>query len=647
MNATLGSMPFAGMKTFAIGAAVLLGVFALRAESGPIGSAASLPTPCGDVWGEAKYAWTFDKDVNGDGILQTSEVRDMRYWGSTNVNGAAEGCILPNAISNDGEAHGPWWVSGSVSAPARGVTMPATQYLHLNCTTNWVDGICKGTANGFTFPSGTSVSGSVSVVVRLRVDRFGSCRFKTAYFLNNGLNWDGMSGTMFGFSATDTTFTNAYPYVLIGQKSAGAGADYIRMTTNVWYDVGYSVTDKGNGRAEVLFMVSGVSSDSQKRWYDTLRTKTVQVAAGAFTNETTIGARVSVGAEQIGKYGENGTKGVVGDIHRIAIWSRALSAEELAEALGRPATYFQAGFEDGRNGEFGLVEETDAEASFAPDESPCREMPRALTASRPSLKLAYTPRTDESRNMGGLFRVKLTPTSEAQTTLELTVGGKSLGRQVVAAGAAADWFVRRKTLVAGSNAFVLTRCNPEAGTCEIDALQMTGSWQLGVEDSSHSGFSAESYVGKTAYLMNWNTTGLPRAMFGKSMTDANAGLRLWFKAPNWIGDHYNFRLTGRVISQGCGNDADRYKLTNTVDGCGWTNNQWPFAVDVNGRQAYATPGVPNGTSYSFVIPSGTLSNGWNVINTHINANAPASYWLMYDFHRLELLPTTGMVLIFR
>ena len=41
------------------------------------------------VLDEATYFWRFDRDVNGDGSLQTTEIRDVRYWGSTNVNGYA------------------------------------------------------------------------------------------------------------------------------------------------------------------------------------------------------------------------------------------------------------------------------------------------------------------------------------------------------------------------------------------------------------------------------------------------------------------------------------------------------------------------------------------------------------------------------
>ena len=41
------------------------------------------------VLDEATYFWRFDRDVNGDGSLQTTELRDVRHWGSTNVNGYA------------------------------------------------------------------------------------------------------------------------------------------------------------------------------------------------------------------------------------------------------------------------------------------------------------------------------------------------------------------------------------------------------------------------------------------------------------------------------------------------------------------------------------------------------------------------------
>ena len=40
-----------------------------------------------DVYSDAAAWWRFDKDFNEDGVAQANEIRDVRYWGSTNAAG--------------------------------------------------------------------------------------------------------------------------------------------------------------------------------------------------------------------------------------------------------------------------------------------------------------------------------------------------------------------------------------------------------------------------------------------------------------------------------------------------------------------------------------------------------------------------------
>ena len=76
------------------------------------------------VLDEAKYFWRFDRDVNGDGSLQTTEIRDVRHWGSTNVNGYA-GTLVPTTIHGNGLTNGPYWVTDTAPQPARGLCAPS------------------------------------------------------------------------------------------------------------------------------------------------------------------------------------------------------------------------------------------------------------------------------------------------------------------------------------------------------------------------------------------------------------------------------------------------------------------------------------------------------------------------------------------
>ena len=79
------------------------------------------------VLDEATYFWRFDRDVNGDGSLQATEIRDVRHWGATNVNGYA-GTLVPATIYGNGLTNGPYWVTDTVPQPARGLSTRRPSY---------------------------------------------------------------------------------------------------------------------------------------------------------------------------------------------------------------------------------------------------------------------------------------------------------------------------------------------------------------------------------------------------------------------------------------------------------------------------------------------------------------------------------------
>lgn len=601
----------------------------------------------GDVWRDVTYDWSFDQDLNNDGVLQANEVRDVRYWGSATQG--TEGGLAPSGIAKNGKNQLPQWQSGTVYWPARGVEIPNTSWLHFDCVTNYnASGVRVGCQNGIAFPAGSSITGSVSFVTRVRASRFGSHSSRYAFLVNNGEAWGNAAGMNLGFYAGDgVEFTNAYPFVLIGQVTATMPT--FRMTTNVWYDVGYSIRDCGGGKAEVIFAVAGATRNTGSTYphFETLRVSKVAVNAGAFTNEVCHMSDLRIGGELLETMGENGLKCFMGDVHRLAIWSRALSQEELAEAIGSPATYFRAGIENGANGEFGRTDEVDWNAAYTPDTAPWRRMPRALSAAHPTLKLSYTPRTTESRGLGALFRVVATPGSEATTSLRLTVGGTTLGTKLLRAGEEASWFVKGGTLAAGANAITLTRTDGSGAECAIDALEMTGSWMLGTANYANGEFTVENEVANLSYLMNWKWTTYQRGIVGASANDANANLYLWFYVPETLARRYDARFTGCVIQMDT--NANNYpSLTNAPPaGMGWKLRQWPFGVQLNGETRYETAGVPSGTQYMFDIPRGTLSNGWNVIRTYLGGNA-AIRWLCFDYHKLEFFPNpTGTMMLLR
>lgn len=274
-------------------------------------SVGSLSVAHGDVLDEAKYLWDFDCDVNGDGDLQIEEVRDARLWGSTNLAGYA-GSWLPESIrTNMIDSVGPQWRTGTVVQPTRGITSEGT-YLHFSVGTNIIskaDGTCVTNVcgSGIEYATG-AITGSVTVLVRLRVDAFDAWvnANDLSWVVDNGEAWNEVAekaaGSNFGFAADKNVKGRGYPLVMFGKKQFSMNTS---VKTNVWYDIGISLRDTGDGGAEAFFMIrdpdAPEGTPAESREYVTkgvvFERKTLAAGSGAFANEAKARAFLRIGGE--------------------------------------------------------------------------------------------------------------------------------------------------------------------------------------------------------------------------------------------------------------------------------------------------------------------------------------------------------------
>ena len=159
-------------------------------------------TAAASVFDDARLWWKFDRDINGDGIVQTNEMRDVRFWGGTNANAYARAHVMSTAMG--GPFGGPLWQNASVYLSARGVTVqsPCMDFpIVTNVTVN---------ANGDTIYSAYStridvpraaISGSSTVIARIRPQlHYGALPGVYGYFYNNGLDWGNWSGYEVGLA---------------------------------------------------------------------------------------------------------------------------------------------------------------------------------------------------------------------------------------------------------------------------------------------------------------------------------------------------------------------------------------------------------------------------------------------------------------
>ena len=609
-----------------------------------------------DPLADAVYHFVFDKDINGDGYVQQEELRDVRYWGSTNFNGYAKTSPTVTFTENDyGRAS---WSNIPVKDPSRGIsrTMDA---LSFRCDRRVVD---KGDgtfetnslSQRLTF-SESAITGSVTVLTRMRIDSFAregiSGSGNNAWFVFNGQKWNSdwqkSAGSCFGFAYTsgkDDISTNAEVMVMAGAASARSG---IMVYTNLWYDIAWTIKDNGDNTATCTFLVrdpdpdkvlSSVKDGRTTRGY-IYATKTMN---NVFYNEANANKSLHLGGEN-NQRNTYGGKAISCDANRLVMWNRVLSKDELLRVMMKDSTTFRIGVEDGANGEFGLPDETPP--SYDADRAAWREMPKCISAGNPALTLSFTPRGTDVPKLAHVLRVKAAAGDAGTTTLALAINGNRIGQsRTLAAGDNASWDIKSNTFVNAANTITLTRTGGTAASLSFDMLELGGSWTVGTDNKWSSEFSVEAAMPTPCvyYPGDWNFAGCQRGMPNSNDNVNQVILRFWVSEAL---AKYGYRYSGRVVIQGA-ND-----VSSIVSTYGYTEKQWPFAAFLNDEE---TPrwttgtenGVPDNTVFSFDIAPGELNPGWNTIK--VKDIGHGSYWCGLDYHHLELIPRpVGTMVIFR
>lgn len=607
----------------------------------------------GDVLGEAKYLWDFDCDLNGDGELQFGEVRDARRWGSTNLYGYADAWKPSSIKTNLIDNVGPQWRRGEVVNPTRGITSEGS-YLHFKLGTNVVqnaDGTCTTNLSGcgIVYDSG-AITGSVSALIRLRADAFDAWFGKAdhVWVVDNGEAWNFAAGSNIGFQSWGEK-GESHPCIMFGQRIFTMNET---VQTNMWYDIGYSLRDTGDGGAEAILMVRkpdaptaiGSSKDYKTKGVYFER-KTLAAGSGAFTNEVRASKFIRLGGEDIGtKAGVNNNvkKCFAGDIRRIVMWDRALSSNELVEAALETSSLFKIGYDDGKNGEFGLAEEI--VKPYDVDRAPFREMPQSLTAERPVAELSFTPRSRAAAALGYMLRIKSVSGSPGATRLRVSLNGRVVDTPTILSGAEKWLYVKPGWLKAGANGIRMERlAQSTAAAFDFDVVEMAGSWQVSETGNGNSDMSVENSVPTTFYVGDWNFGGMQRGVVVGVPT-----VRQRFWMPPALARRHAFVYSG-VCASVEGPDGSYLKLTNSVEngGLGYPYQKWPLTFAVNGQTYLDSACIGKGEGWSFTIPKGALNAGWNEISTTL-AVPGVTCWSCFDYFRLSIVPNpSGTLLILR
>ena len=522
----------------------------------------------GSVYDDVTAWWHLD--YADSGTAAAGEVRDARTWYSggayaaTSVQGTPE---WTTAVPSSGR--GP---AGGQVYGGRGLDF-----------TPAVDGGGNVAPDGF-YVSNLALGGDATLVTRFKWDGYPSDQ-SSAWMYNNAYGND--QGWLLGLTSGD-----ASPQLLRYRSTGGSVSPDPGWTTTpgVWYDLAVVVDENGSSDTVTYY-----------RWEEGGNLQSASFAVDAnFDSVGSGGTRVGFESTS----GTNGRKAFDGVMEHLAVWNRALDANEVAHAFGSPNPIGAIGIDTNNSENFNM--ESAAGNTYIAGE-PWGKLSRALTEYGNSQIDIYVGVTAEQAALPYIFHLDTNGGSAPTFPIAVLVNGVSLGTQDVPSNGDAEWIVRNG-LVAGANTISLRYAGSGGGNyITWDWMELTGAWQVGTDNNSAGEFEGEWLVGDNFYATDPNLKHLERAH-----THGDPDINLHFDLSDELADHA-FLYTTRVVQQGGGAEH-------------------PFDILVNGILAASYPTQPNNTQIDVPIRSDWLQAGDNVITVRYQGTSSHSQW---DFHRLQ------------
>lgn len=594
--------------------AVLAGRLALCAVMVALGFAGALRA---DVYSDA-HLWLrgMARDANGNGTIEKTEF--VNALGGTNLVNAGGGVYGGVTLTN-----------AYVKYPMANITR-YTSYLHFDQRVVWND---ETEEEGTYYPANLKLDGVLSgfgneysFVVRFRNDTLPLMNNNWNWIVNFGYTKD--RGVMLGLNGSGSL--RLFSYTTIGVDVSGSL--YQSITNGHWYDVGVSV--KGTN----ITMMTSCENDYpgkdevDKVFKSTYLNKSFRSDLSLVPLSSLVLGSENAGStpltyyKDLSKNTSNSTKSFRGDIQNFACWRRALTKDELREAMAWPRLEaFRVGVEDGTPNEFTGTADPDG----AEPEGLAWKFPRGFSA-HDSAKIKFVREDKIDATLPQILRFKTTAGS-AQGQFSATVNGSNLGSRPVLPGRTATWYVPGSVFTATTqNVLTLTRTDSGAGAVVPDAVVLGGSWQLGKEDSRYLEFIHEGSGNVENWVIDGNTRNYRRALLGAGSDNTNSVMH--FSLPADLAGRYDGRLSWRHSGNG-GDEGSGSHMTVDYDGV----QMMDVALAMSDK----------GKVFTLELPCEQLGPGDHVL-TFRNGQGQASKYFSPDFVRFEIgKPKNGTMLLLR
>ena len=309
------------------------------------------------------------------------------------------------------------------------------------------------------------------------------------------------------------------------------------------------------------------------------------------------------------------TRAFRGLIADFMVWDRALTVDEKIEVMAsQHGAKWRIGATNGNADEF---TDTDPAAVFEPQAMPWRQMRKTLDASNPSLTLKSQLATFEANKPMILHVDPLFTGTGASVPMSVAVNGAVIGSFDLAKKR--NFIIEKRFWQRDANGNVtvtLTRTET-TGSVAIDALSLSGSWQLQNE-------TGNKMLNET-YAPNHYFAGDPIAShMGDSFSRGKGHVSYTFGV--WVPSNLDVECKWRFFA----------KTTAAYGDVPPENRR--FTLSVNGTLQATVEGIAVGGTYSIDIPEGILRPGMNMVEFRQTVPASGTDWSYYGPWGMKLVP---------
>ena len=457
------------------------------------------------------------------------------------------------------------------------------------------------------------------------------------YVIENGKDGDGWKDSGVALYIDGVTVSGSVTNAYLGFRGAKSSDKFesLTLTAGTWTDAFMTFTQNADNTKYTVSASICKAGSSKPSLVSASATKSFALSFAT--------PNIVLGGYHNSSASATTSRGFRGAIADFMVWDRALTNEEKIEVMaGQHGAKWRIGAINGSADEF----TDDAPAAiFDPQSMPWRQMRKTLDASHPTLTLKSQLETYEA---GKAMILSVTPllSGVSSAQIALSVNNTAVGTANLENGKTANIVIPKNNLTrdaSGNVTLTLNRTGDTSGSVCIDAITLSGSWQITDDNNGSNGMTDQATAANFAFAGDTNVT-----HFTSSLSVGNSST------------NYTF---GVFVPAGMGEKCGWKFRTKTTTIKNTTEFDEEHTVFVNGVAVGTHAGrFTNYESFSLDMPVGTLHDGMNYVQwaqtlpvrppeglgKQADGVTNHGIYQFYDFWAMDLVPPANpFVMIMR